>query len=146
MGLERETKGYKSRVRKLTKTVTHADLTAAVNALAQSITVGLLPAGSAVLQVSFKLRTQFTGGGATAVGVTLGDTLGGVSRYGSGINAFGGAAGILFLNPTTPGTFSGSHAVDDTIVAIFTPDASHTLLGLTAGDIDFEIVYAQADG
>jgi hypothetical protein len=145
MGLNRELRGYNSRVRKLTKTVTEADLTSAVNGTAQAITIGALPTGSTVLQVAFKLRTQFTGGGATSVGVTIGDTTGGVGRYGTGINAFGGTVGTVFINPTTPGLFAGSYAVDDTITAIFTPDGSHTLLALTAGAIDFEIVVALAD-
>ncbi len=145
MGLTREIKGFQSRVRKLTKTVVEADLTAATNALAQTVTIGLLPAGSTVLAVAFKLRTQFTGGSASAVGVTIGDTTGGVGRYGTAIDAFGGTAGTNFIKPTTPGLFAGSYAVDDTITAIFTPDAGHTLLALTAGAIDFEIVYAQAD-
>ncbi len=142
----REEKGYRSRVRKLTKTVVEADLTAAVAGTAQTVTIGSLPAGATVMAVAFKLRTQFTGGAASAVGVTIGDTTGGVGRYGTGIDAFGGTIGTNFIKPTTPGLFAGSYAVDDTITAIFTPDGAHTLLALTAGAIDFEILYALADG
>ncbi len=145
MGLNREIHAYNGRVRKLVKTVVEADLTAAVNGTAQTVTIGGLPAGATVFAVAMKLRTQFTGGGATAVGVTIGDTTGGVGRYGTAIDAFGGTAGTNFIKPTTAGLFAGSYAVDDTITAIFTPDASHTLLALTAGAIDFEILFALAD-
>ncbi len=145
MGLNRELHAYNGRVRKLVKTITEADLTAATNGLAQTITIGALPAGATVFAVAFKLRTQFTGGSASAVGVTIGDTTGGVGRYGTGIDAFGGTVGTNFIKPTTPGLFAGSYAVDDTITAIFTPDAGHTLLALTAGAIDFEILFALGD-
>ena len=146
MGLNREIHAYNARVRKLAITIPRASLTNVTNGAAQSITLGTLPKGATVLATSFRLTAQFTGGGATAVGVTLGDTARGVNALGSAINAFGGTvAPVLYSPPTTPGTFAGPYAADDTAVAIFTPDGAHNLAALTAGSIDIEIVYAIAD-
>ena len=145
MSFARLTGAYNSRVRKLAKTVLRSQLTNAVNASPQSIPIGGLPPNATVLQVAFKLNAQFTGGGATTVTATIGDTAGGVSRYGSGINLLGGTVGTVFIPPTTPGNFAGANPAADTVNLTVTPDAGHNLAALTTGSVDVEILYTVGD-
>jgi hypothetical protein len=64
--------GAESRVWSVSKTVTHADLTAA--ATSESISFGRdIPAGSMVLAAYFALTTEFSGGAVSACVVDLGD-------------------------------------------------------------------------
>ncbi len=138
-------KAYRHRIRGFNINVGFAAFTNAVNASPQSIKIGDIPLGCIVLAVAFRLNTQFTGGGLSALTVTIGDTAGGVSRYGSAIDAFGGTVGTVYIAPTTPGLFAGPYTAADTINAIFTPDAGHHLTQATAGSIDFDIVYTIPD-
>lgn len=139
-------RAYQGRVRKFSVTITEPMLTNAVNGSPQSIKIGDVPAGATVLAVSFRLTAQFTGGGASAVGMTIGDTQGGVSRLGAGINVFGGTVTpVLYGPPTTPGVLAGPYAASDTINAIFTPDGAHNLAALTTGSVDVEVVYTLGD-
>jgi hypothetical protein len=138
-------RAFQARLRKFNINVAKATLTQAVNGTAQSVAIGVVTAGMIVLAVAFRLNQVFTGGGASAVTVTIGDTIGGVSRYGSAMDVFGGSVSTVYLKPTTPGAFAGPYAAGDTINAIFTPDGAHNLAALTQGSVDFDIVYTIPD-
>lgn len=142
MGTHREVKAFNARVRKLTKTITHADLTAAVNGTAQAIEIGTLPPGAVLTGKAYKLTTQFTGGSASSVGMTLGDT-DDVDRILTTADVLGGTAGA-FVNGTA-GVAAGPFAAATVVNATFTPDGAHTLLGLTAGSVTVEIYFAVPD-
>jgi hypothetical protein len=137
-------RAYLARVRKLNRTILETDLTNAANGGAQTVPVGVLPAGAEILTVAFKLNTQFTGGGASAVTVTIGDAIS-ATRIGSAIDAFGGTAGGAYIKPTTVGPGVGPYPNGDTINAIFTPDGAHNLAALTAGSIEIDITFAVPD-
>jgi hypothetical protein len=141
----RVNRAYQSRLRKFNINVAKATLTQAGNGTPQSVPIGVVSAGMIVLAVAFRLNTIFIGGGATAVSVTIGDTVGGVSRFGSAMDVFGGATSTVYLKPTTPGAFAGPYAAGDTINAIFTPDGAHNLAALTQGSVDFDIIYTVPD-
>ncbi len=141
---QRGLSSYAARVRKLSKTITHADLTNAVNGTAQDIALGNLPAGSVLVgPAAIKLTTQFTGGAASAVGVTLG-TAAAPTLIATNFDAFGATASGLFVR-TTQGAQQQAPAGGQDIVARFTPDGAHTLLGLTAGELTVEIYYLSPD-
>lgn len=131
-------------VQKQSATVTHADLTDAVNGEAQVVNLGAaLPANAVLLGHQTDLAASFTGGGATAVKLDIGgtDPKGIVDQY----DVFGTAPEVA-----SPGyqhhTLHGNHMQGDyggqQLVATFTPDGGHTLLGLTAGGITATFYYA----
>lgn len=135
-------KAYGARIKKLTATIGEAALTAATNGLAQTIALGAVPAGAVLVSVAVRLTAQFTGGGATAVGMTIGDTVS-ATHVATSFDVFGGTVTTSFVKPTA-GTVAGPYAAD-TLNLIFTPDAGHQLVNLTAGSIDVEVDYFVAD-
>jgi hypothetical protein len=134
---------FASRVRKFKKTITHADLTAAVNGTAQAITLGQFPTSAFILGRSIDLKTQFTGGAASAVGLILGDAAD-PDRVMTTFDVFGATAGGPNPVAGTAGAAIGDQG-GRILQATFTPDAGHTLLGLTAGEVVIEIAFAAAD-
>lgn len=143
MSLDRIVRSFNARPRTFRKRIVEGDLTAAVNGTAQSIAVGTLPPGAILLGRATRIATYFTGGGATSVGLTLGvsGTLNGIMTT---LNVFDtttlainqqGTAGV---NPV--GLYDGLQ-----ILATLTPDAGHTLLALTAGDLTIDIYYMVPD-
>lgn len=140
----RELPSYASRLRKLVKTIVEADLTAAVNGTAQNIALGTLPEGAILNPVpNIKLTTQFTGGSASAVGLTIG-TAAGPTLIATSFDIFGATASGLFV-PMTAGAQRVVPSGGQTIVAAITPDAGHTLLALTAGSCSIELYYCIPD-
>jgi hypothetical protein len=124
---------------KVTQRIQHSDLTDAVNGEAQSINIGAaLPANAIVLEHEVKVDTLFSGGGASAVKLDVGGTV--ATAIVSQMDVFTGAA-TGSLSPRTgahaQGVFGGQQ-----LAAKFTPDAGHTLLGLTAGDLTITVWYA----
>jgi hypothetical protein len=141
MSYQRELASYKARARKLSKTFTHADLTAATNGLHQDLSLGSLPLGAVVRGHAVKLTTYFTGGAATAVTLALGTgNAGDPDMLMTVLNVFDttalnawtkGAAGVLV--PPAP--------LEGELFAQFDVDGAHTLLALTAGSVTIEVWY-----
>jgi len=124
-------------VQKRTVTVGHADLTNAVNGASDTINVGaVLPSNAVVVASEVNIATLFSGGGATAVKLDLGGT--DIDAIGAQHDVFTGAAtGALDLTPAgvhVSGLFSAEQ-----LVATFTPDGAHTLLGLDAGALTITV-------
>jgi hypothetical protein len=76
------------------KTIGHADLTAAATsqAIALAAAARLLPAGAQILGVDIDLSVPFSGGGASAVSVDIGTT-GDTDAIVDGANLFAAAVG-----------------------------------------------------
>jgi hypothetical protein len=142
MARDRINRGFKARFRSMSKTFTEAELTAAVNGTAQALTLGTLPIGAVVLGKAYKLNTQFTGGAASSVGMTIGDA-GSATSIMTNADVFGGATGA-FLNGTA-GVKAGPAAAATPVLVTFTPDGAHTLLALTAGSVTVEVYYMVPD-
>jgi hypothetical protein len=136
-------KAYNSRIKKLTATILKAALTAATNGLAQTIALGPVPAGAVLMSVAVRLNAQFTGGGATSVGMTIGDGVS-ATHIATNFDVLGGTVTTSFVKPTA-GTVAGPYVAADTINLIFTPDGAHQLVNLTTGSIDVEVDYFVAD-
>lgn len=120
--------------------IQHSDLTEAVNGNAQAINLGAaLPANAVVLASQVKVDTLFSGGGATAVKLDIGGT--DIDAIAAQHDVFTGAAtGALAPNPAgvhPQGKFSAEQ-----LVATFTPDGAHALLGLDAGDLTITVWYS----
>lgn len=121
--------GTNSVVQKRTVTVLEGDLTAAVNGTAQAINIGaVLPANARILGCELTANTQFTGGGAASVTLSVGGT--GTTDIVNAADVLGGGAGNRHgtFGPNPNGNLGGQQ-----LVATFTPDGAHTLLALTAG-------------
>lgn len=141
MGLQRELAGYNGRVRKFYLRVAEVDLTNAVNGGTQDFILGKLPAGAVLLRApTVKLTTQFTGGGASAVGVTVG-TSGAPTLVMTNFDVFGSAASGLAVDGTL-GAQRVTPAGGQDIIARFTPNGGASLLNLTAGVVELEVYYA----
>lgn len=144
MNLHREQKAYGARLRKFKKQITHADLTAAANGASQDVELGTVPAGSVLMYAWYALNTQFTGGAASAVAMIVGfsgDTNGVIES----VDVFGGTADGV-NKKGTQGTGMGLPLEAATTINVnFTPDGAHSLLNLTAGDVEVELVYAVPD-
>jgi len=126
---------FNSRFTRRVVTIDHADLTNAVNGTAQAISIGsALPAGAVVQGFEVSIATLFSGGGATSVKLDVGGTVatgGVVTSIVNQLDVFTGAAtGRLW--PVTGSRPLGRYPSQQ-LVATFTPDGAHTLLGLTAG-------------
>lgn len=140
----RQLKAFNARLRKFTKTILEADLTAAVNGTAQDIAIGTLPEGAIMpIPPSLKLTTQFTGGSASAVGLTLG-TAAAPTLLATSFDIFGGTASGLFV-AMTQGAQVVAPSGGQSIIARITPDAGHTLLALTAGSLALELYFQLPD-
>ena len=141
MTYARELPAFAARVRKLTKLIVEGDLTANVNGTAQDIALGTLPAGAVLMRTApaVKLNTQFTGGGATSVGMTIG-TAAAATLLATNFDLFGGAASGLYVLATA-GAQIEVPAGGQSIIARITPDAGHTLLALTAGSVEVSIYF-----
>lgn len=139
----REVAAFGARTKCLTKQITQADLTVAVNGTLQDIALGTLPPGARVLGRSIKITTYFTGGGATSCTCSIGPSTATADLM-AALNVFDTTATAKPLQGT-----AGAAPVGDyggvAMVARFTPDAGHTLLALTAGDLTVEIFYAVPD-
>lgn len=140
MGLSRELISFNARVRKFVKAIGEADLTAAVNGTAQDIALGFLPPGAIVpFAPNINLATQFTGGGATSVGLTIG-TAAAPTLVATNFDIFGGSASGLFV-AMTAGAQKVVPAGGQSLIARITPDGTHQLVNLTAGALTLEVYY-----
>lgn len=140
----RDLRSYGSRLRKFVKTIGEADLTAAVNGTAQDIALGTLPEGAIMpIPPSLKLSTQFTGGGATSVGLTIG-TAAAPTLLATNFDILGGTASGLFV-AMTQGAQVVAPSGGQSIIARITPDGSHQLVNLTAGALTLEVYYQVPD-
>jgi hypothetical protein len=126
-------------LQKRTVTVTHADLTDAVNGEAQIIAVGaVLPANARIIGRELSGLTEFSGGSVSACTLSVGGTdddaiVAAQSVFtGAGIVEKCGASGV---NPN--GNLGGQQ-----LNATFKPDAGHALLALTAGAVTITVFFA----
>jgi hypothetical protein len=126
-------------LQKRTVTIGHADLTEATNNTAQAIAIGAaLPANAVVLGHEVHVTTVFSGGSASAVTVDIGGT--DPDAIVDGMDIFTGAAtgaltGTAGVHPK--GKFSAQ-----TLTATFLTDASHALLGLSAGALTITVWFS----
>lgn len=126
-------------LQKRTVIVTEADLTDAVNGEAQAVNVGaVLPANAVVLAHEVNVATLFSGGGATAVKLDVGGTSS--TAIVNQMDVFTGAA-TGALSPRTGAHAQGKFSAQQ-LVATFTPDAGHTLAGLTAGSLTVTVWFS----
>lgn len=135
---------FNARIRKFSKKVTHADLIDPDNGDHQDIALGTLPAGAVVLGRSVKINTYFTGGGATAVNVTIGTTGTPNAIMAGPLNIFDTTATGVPVQGTDGIGAQGAYG-NVALVARVDLDASHNLLALTAGDMDIEVYYNVPD-
>jgi hypothetical protein len=130
--------GVSAVVQKKTVTITEATLTAAVNGQAQAVNVGTaLPTNAVVIAHEVNVATLFSGGSATAVKMDLGGTS--TTAIVNQLDVFTGAA-TGALSPRTGAHAQGKFSAEQ-LVATFTPDAGHTLAGLTAGSLTITVWY-----
>ena len=146
--VDRQAVTYDARLRKLVKTIVEADLTQAGNGVFQDVPLGFLPPG-AVLHPgpNLALAAQFTGGGATSVGLTVG-TAAAPTLIATSFDVFGSAATGVFVAMTrgaqrvVPGVHpSGGQQ----LVARITPDGAHNLAALTAGSLVLEVYFVNPE-
>jgi hypothetical protein len=127
------------KLQKRTVTVTHAELTDAVNGEAQVIPIGAaLPANARIIGRELSALTEFSGGSVSAVTVSIGGT--DADGIVAAQSVFTGAGtvdkqGTSGVNPT--GNLGGQQ-----LNATFTPDAGHALLALTAGAVTITVLFA----
>lgn len=142
MGFEDDDKNRGARIRKLSKTITEADLVNASNGGAFDVPLGFLPPDAVLVAgpPKIKLTTQFTGGGATSVGVTVG-TAAAATLVATNFDVFGGTASGLFVDMTA-GAQRVAPAGGQQLVARFTPDGAHNLTALTAGACTIEVYFS----
>jgi hypothetical protein len=143
MSLDRETRAFAARLVRLYKQITHADLTAAVNGAEQDILLGTLPTGGGfLLGRAVRINTFFTGGAATAVTMALGTgAAGDPDSIMAALNVFDTTTEDIWLPGTSGVSPSGPYG-GSSVYAQFDCDAGHALLGLTAGDIEVELIFA----
>ncbi len=131
------------RVRKLQLQITHADLTNAVNGAADTINIGAaLPANAWVLgRPDVLLTTQFTGGSATEVDLDIG-IAGAIKSLLGDLDVLAStASGAHYNIGDAAGTREGGYFGGSQLIATFTPDGSHDLLDLDAGDLTITVLY-----
>lgn len=123
-------------------TVGHADLTDAVNGEAQSIDIGAtLPANARIAYVDAHDLTPFTGGGASAVSLTIGSS-GDLDAIVSASDVFAAAVDggpSTFTKGIRPNKLFAT--IGAQLLATFTPDGGAALLGLSAGSIVIDVWY-----
>ena len=142
---------FLSAPRCISATITTADLTAAANS--QTITLAdKIPAGAIVIARYVNLVTEFSGGGAGAVSIDLGDQADGDGWY-DAQNVFTGAGTGIKSTPLTaaPATAAGAYlaagqacdvlAVERTITVKFDADVNVKLL--TAGSLGVNVFYVE---
>ena len=140
----RENRAFAARMKKFSKTIGHADLTAASNGLQQDILLGTLPPGAVILGRSVYLNTYFTGGSATAVTLAIGTgQAGDPDAIRDEMNIFDTTTNDIQLQGTDGVSPMGPREGD--VYMQFDCDGSHTLLGLTAGEVTVELYYAVPD-
>jgi hypothetical protein len=153
LGFEEQQVINDARLTRRRRTITFADLVSGVaNGASVDIPLGLvlaglagqqqpmhrLPAGALLVNAPvIKLDTQFTGGGVSAVGVTLG-TAGSPTVVATSFDVRGSAVGPYV--DMTRGIWRIVPA-DSLIVARFTPDGGHNLSQLTAGSCTIDFVF-----
>lgn len=135
---------YASRIRQFSKTVGHADLTAASNGLAQDILLGTLPPGAVILGRAVNINTYFTGGSASAVTLAIGTgAAGDPDAIMDELNVFDTTDNDIWLQGTDGVSPAGPR--EGEVYLQFDADAGHTLLALTAGEVTVELYYAVPD-
>jgi hypothetical protein len=118
--------------------IQHSDLTDAVAGEAQLVDIGsALPVNAVVLGHEVNVATLFSGGSASAVKLDVGGTT--ATAIVNQMDVFTGAA-TGALSPRTGAHAQGKFSAQQ-LKAKFTPDGSHTLDGLTAGDLTITIWY-----
>lgn len=141
----REGVSYDARHRVLYKLITEGDLVNAVNGASVDIALGSLPAGAVLSSFGalVKLNAQFTGGGATSVGMTIG-TAAGPTLVATSFDVRGATASGLYV-AMTAGAQKVVSAGGQSIIARFTPDGAHNLTALTAGSVEVQIPFHTPD-
>ncbi len=133
------------RIQTRTATITHADLTSAVNGNPEIENIGaLLPAGARIVGMDVLLTTQFTGGAVAAVTMDVGLAADPTALMAT-FNALGSAAPASYAlggaAATRPrGDFGGLQ-----LIATFTPDGANHLEDLTAGEVTITVDFYLPD-
>jgi hypothetical protein len=144
----REEATFNARHRARYKLITELDLANAVNGGTFDVALGFLPPGAVLASGALvKLNAQFTGGGATSVGMTIG-TSSSPAIIMATFDVFGGAASGLYVRGTAgPQVVSpGVHpSGGQNLIARFTPDAGHNLTALTAGSVEIMVPFHTPD-
>lgn len=124
-------------VQAITKTIGHADLTAA--ATSESIALGTIPAGAIVLGVAASGYTPFTGGSVSACVVDIGST-GDVDAIKDGMNVL--AAAVDGQPSTfTAGINPNKYFAAATVLSALFLATGDNVVNLDAGAITFRVVY-----
>jgi len=140
--LDRVNKAYNSRVRKITTTIGHADLTAA--ATTQAIAASsALPPGAQILGVNMRDYTPFTGGSISAVALDVGVTGGDVDAIVDGADVFAAAVDGQVASVTAGIAPFKRFAAATTLAFLFT--ASHNVSTATAGAVTIDVLYNVPD-
>ena len=131
-----------ARIVKLRKRIVEADLVNGVNGGTFDVSLGYIPADAVLVAgpPKIKLTTQFTGGAAASVGVTVG-TAAAPTLLATSFDVFGGTANNLYVDMTA-GAQRVVPAGGQQVIARFTPDGAHNLTALTAGECTIDIYYA----
>lgn len=141
----RGTVAFNACPRALYKPITEVMLSNAVNGGSFDVALGFLPPGAVLASTGplVKLNAQFTGGGATAVGMTIG-TAAAPTLLMTSFDVFGATASGSYVNGS-PGAQRVVPAGGQAIVARFTPDGSHNLTALTAGSVEVMVPFSVPD-
>jgi hypothetical protein len=130
------------RIRKLQLQITESDLTESSDGVAQAINIGsALPANAFVLGTDVLLTTQFTGGSATEVDLDIGVSGAIKSLLGDLDVLASTASGAHYNIGDAVGTRVNGYFGGSQLIATFTPDGSHDLADLDAGDLTITILY-----
>lgn len=128
------------RVQTHSQQVTHADLTEDGNGTLQEINLSTaLPTGARIVGVDVLLTTQFTGGSVASVTVDVGTT--GAEELIKDFDALGSTAGAYYDRGAGAATRVRGNFSEAQLVIGFTPDGSHALADLTAGDLTVAVDY-----
>jgi hypothetical protein len=129
-------------VNQRTVTITHADLTEATNNTAETENIGIaLPAGASVISAEVYLTTQFTGGSASAVTLSVG-IAGATTSLINVLDVLGSTAAAYYIVGGSAATRARGTYSSAQLIATFAPDASHNLNALTAGSATINVIYA----
>lgn len=134
-------KAFGARVRVLSTTFGHADLTAA--AVTETLNIGAVPAGAFIVGVSLRAYTPFTGGSVSECVVDIGEA-GDDNGLIAAANVF--AAAVDGVTSTRPLGISPNkrYAAATTLQAKFTATGDN-VVNLTAGAVTVDVLYAQAN-
>lgn len=137
----RENVSFDARYQKRVFTISESQLVNVANGGSFDVPLFFMAPGAVLLKPpAVRLITQFTGGGATSVGMSIG-TVAAPTLVMTSFNVFGSTASGLYVNGT-PGVQVEAPASGQNLIARFTPDAGHNLTALTAGSLELSVFFS----